>query len=232
MAKTVAELVERELGEFVPHGKISWSDTNRGLKLDVWRHRFYRDRKDGFGWREVEFRISAEDRALAGGHFREWAGPPAGFLEEFFEEADGLSQADHDTADIIQRVWGEYLSPFDYGTLVRFDRLAIRATTRSPDIWSLIDGLIGKEFATRGSMLILKAFPLEFESDSRTQRQRFLKRARAMSRYYQRRLGVRIVPGPYGVEGWMWRALRYCPEPPQKAPRRPRRTFRSHFRIP
>src|SRR5271156_3780475 len=158
---------------------------------------------------------------LAGGRFREWSGPPVGFLEEFFEEADGLSQADHDTADIILSVWGEDRSPFDYGTVVRFERLAIRATTRSSEIWAIIARLIEKEFAIRGSMLILKAFPLEFEGNGAAKG--LPKRTRAMVRYYQHRMRVQIVPGPYGVEGWMWRALRYCPLPPMKPPRAPGR---------
>jgi hypothetical protein len=224
MGGTVAEVVERELGE-APRRKASWSDTWGGIKLAVWRHRYCRDRKDGFGWREVEFSISAEGLALAGGRFREWSGPPVGFLEEFFEEADGLSQADHDTADIILSVWGEDRSPFDYGTVVRFERLAIRATTRSSEIWAIITRLIEKEFAIRGSMLILKAFPLEFEGNGAAKG--LPKRTRAMVRYYQHRMGVQTVPGPYGVEGWMWRALRYCPLPPMKPPRAPGRALRS-----
>jgi len=191
------------------------------MEVAVWRHRFYRDRKDGFGFRTVQFKICAEGHALAGGHFIEWSG--SGSLEEFFYEADGLSKADHDTADIIQRVWGDELSPFDYGTVVRFGRLAIVATSHSLEIWSLINSVIAKEFARRGSLLVLKAFPLEFERPGGIERDGLRKRACAMSRYYERRLRVHVIPGPYGAEGWMWRPLRYCPLPPTKRPRAPRR---------
>ena len=202
------------------------------MKLEVWRHRYYRDEKTGLAGGRWNSGSVPRGTALAGGHFREWSGPPAGFLEEFFEEADGLSQADHDTADIIQRVSGRI--PFAV-------RLRHGGSFRS-SCYQSHDALPGHLGAHRWPyregvcdtrlMLILKAFPLEFEGDNRTQRQRFLRRARAMSRYYQSRLGVRVVPGPYGVDGWMWRPLRYCPEPPTRAPRRPRRALRSHFRIP
>jgi len=221
MTGIVAQIVERELGTMVPEVPASWSYTAHGMKLEVWRPRYHRDRKDGFGFRTVQFRVSAEGGGLACGHFIEWSG--SGSLEEFFFEADGLSQSDHDTADIVQRVWGEDLSPFDYGTVVRFERLAIKATSHSSEIWSLIHTVIGKEFARRGSMMVLKAFPLEFERPRAMGNKGFRRRASAMSRYYQRRLDVHIIPGPYGADGWMWRPLRYCPAPPIKRPRAPRR---------
>jgi hypothetical protein len=48
------------------------------MKLEVWRHRYRKEIRDGFGWRRVEFRMSSEGQAIAGGHFIEWRSPSLG----------------------------------------------------------------------------------------------------------------------------------------------------------
>ena len=214
---SVAELVDREIDIAGPN-KASWSKSAGGLRLDVWRHRYWREKKEDFGHRSVDFRIAANDNPLAAGRFIEWSAPPVSFLDDFLLAADGQSQADYDTADILIDAWGDEDLPFNYGTVVRFERLAIKSTSRSPDVWSLISELIGREFARRGSLLMLKAFPLEYEGRASADspaaiRKRFRRRCIAMRRYYAHRLGMSAVPGPYGEEGWMWRALKFCPEP-------------------
>jgi hypothetical protein len=198
--------------------KPSWSKTADDLRLDVWRQRYWKERKDGFGYRSIHFQIAANNNSLSAGHFVEWTGPAISYLDDFFYEADALSLADHDTADILIKVWGDDDSPFNYGSVVRFERLVIKSTRYSPEIWSLLSDLIAREFARRGSMLMLKAFPLEYEAGLGPGtpvriRNRFRRRSMAMRRLYAHRLGISSVPGPYGKDGWMWRALRYCPQP-------------------
>lgn len=194
----------------------TWSNTAEGLTLKVWRARYWKDGPEDFGYRSVSFRVSSNRKSLASGKFVEWCGPPQSFLDDFFYAADAMSQADHDTADILISRWGEDKSPFDYGTIVRFERLVV--SSHSPAIWALISRLIGREFMRRGSIMMLKAFPLEYEGRLGANapiafRHRFKRRCKAMQRHYRHRLEMRIVPGSYGRDGWMWRPLRYCPTP-------------------
>jgi hypothetical protein len=81
-----------------------------------------------------------------------------------------------------------------------------------------VNTLIGRLFKGR-SLLILKAFPIEYEgrvtaenSDS------FLRRQRAMKHHYQRILAVFPLPGIDGERGWMYsipERLRNIISPPQ-----------------
>ncbi|HEX4183966.1 MAG TPA: hypothetical protein VHY34_11980 [Caulobacteraceae bacterium] len=72
--------------------------------------------------------------------------------------------------------------------------------------------LLARLFADR-SILVLKAFPLEYEgttpagSPSPTA---LLSRQRAMVRHYRRTLNARSLPGRPGKEGWMWLANPRC----------------------
>src|SRR5262245_10243435 len=210
----VIDVVASELFRKLP-GKATWSATRDGLRLDVQRNRYYRDEPDGFGYRSVTFRIGTDHKALASGSFVEWNAPGLGFLEDFFWAADAISQADHDTADILRRYWDDEDSPFHYGTVISFERLAITPSAKSPTIWQMISEMLKREFMRRGAILLLKAFPLEYEGrltkDSpAATRKRFRLRCKAMRRYYRHRIGVRPVPGEYGRDGWMWRAPRCC----------------------
>jgi hypothetical protein len=120
MPYPVVELVARELDSSGATTKSTWSKTAKELKLDVWRHRYWKEDDASFAHRSVTFRVSANGLALGAGHFIEWCGPGISFLDEFFYEADAQSQADHDTADILQTYWNDDCSPFNYGTVVRF----------------------------------------------------------------------------------------------------------------
>jgi hypothetical protein len=209
----VAEVVEKELAGFIRRGRATWTYSENDLEIRVWRDRYHKERPVGFGFRDVVLSVSQRGIPIAGGSLREWRGPPLADIEEFFWEADDLSLADGQSADIVRKLWSDDPTPFDYGNVVRFDRLAIMLTSKSAAIWSLVSRAIRKEFMRRGSLLLLKAFPLEFEGEGSTDHDDFRRRASAMRRHYERRLGVRSVPGRYGAEGWMWRPLRHCPQP-------------------
>jgi hypothetical protein len=216
----LAAVLESELHGGRPLKPI-WLATRADFHVDVWRNRYYRDDPEGYGYRSVRFRIGADDIAAAAGQFVEWSAPGFGYLEDFFWAADAISQADHDAADILQRYWGEENSPLPFGTVVRFERLAISRSSRSVQIWQLISHVVEREFMRRGSILLLKAFPLEYEGRLTKESpaalpKRFRQRCMAMRRHYRYRIGVAPVPGNYGRDGWMWRALRFCPTPRMK----------------
>jgi hypothetical protein len=129
-----------------------------------------------------------------------------------------LSQEEYDASRVVSIYWSDGVSPFDYGTVVRFERLVISRKTNSQAVWGLIAQVIAREFSRRGSLLLLKAFPLEFENrlteaSPAAAHSKFDARRRAMQRHYSQRLKVRSLPGEFGYDGWMWRPLRYCPMP-------------------
>jgi hypothetical protein len=63
-------------------------------------------------------------------------------------------------------------------------------------------------FSPAHSVLIMKAFPLEYEGEvpeGSDLRQALDRRRRAMIRYYRKIFNVRPFRGKYGNEGWLWR---------------------------
>jgi hypothetical protein len=88
---------------------------------------------------------------------------------------------------------------------------------------TLIARLLNREFRRRGSMIVLKAFPLEFEGvGPAASGKRVKRRTSALVRLYERRLGMTALPGKNGRAGWMWRALRSPIKP--SGPRRKNKT--------
>lgn len=68
-------------------------------------------------------------------------------------------------------------------------------------------GLIDTEFPDH-SILVMKAFPLEYESVSTKGTSlagSLRRRERAMVRHYRRVFGVERLPGRHGKQGWLWR---------------------------
>jgi hypothetical protein len=192
------------------------------LSLRVWRDRFYSSEDDApFDHREIYFEIDQGNTMLAAGRFVEWRiidPERACLLSEFVEEADTSSQAAYEMARAVHAGWhkledDEGLNPFDFGTLICFDRLRISKGAPSDDIWAAIkEHLIKRRFSRRSAMLVLKGFPLEYEGClTEDNVGRFNHRQKAMVRLYMRRLGAEPFDG--GKDGWLWLPLRsdLCP---------------------
>jgi hypothetical protein len=211
-----AKAKENEIASTTFRGKPTWTNQTADLLLQVWRRRYLKEQI--YSHRQIEFAVNDDDTVLSAGHFVEWRGPPLTTLDEFFEEADYLSTPDAQMAKVLLENWDEAdIPPFDFGTVVRFERLTIKATRHSGYIWQLIRSIMEKEFANRGALLLLKPFPLEYEGCvTESNRGAFMFRVAALQRLYAHRIDM--MPVPVDKEGWMWRPLRYCPEP-----RRPKR---------
>lgn len=135
--------------------------------------------------------------------FVEWCGSPEALIEEFVDEADAQSQADYDMAEAVRRSWAWYEPPFDYGTVVRCDRLVIDTRKDSERLaWECINRSVAREFEKRGAAMMLKAFPLEYEGEvTNVRKAAFGKRQVAMMRLYNFRLGVHALPNKWGEQG-------------------------------
>ena len=202
-------------------GKVVWTSSVMGLLVECRRKRYWKTEPEfSFHCRDVSIRILSGEHPCCVGTFVEWKGDGLADGEEFFYEADGLSQEDSDTASLLLSCWDDDELPFDYGTVVRFDRVVVDwEIDRPPLAFRALAAAIVKEFGSRGAAMILKAFPLEFEGVGATAsgNGRFLdSRQAAMKRHYRRQLGARPLPGLYGEEGWLWYPLRYCPEPQKR----------------
>ena len=90
----------------------------------------------------------------------------------------------------------------------------------------MAEALIRRRYEGRFSVLVLKAFPLEYEDAVREGspfERGFASRRRAVQRLFARVLRVHPLPGDYGAEGWMWRPLRDgAPRPMRRAKARKR----------
>jgi hypothetical protein len=191
-----------------------WELRQGGVSIAAWVSRFDRDLSP-VSPRHVTFVLSQEDETLAVATFSEWTSGGLVFLTELVQSADMVSAEDYECSLTIRDNWSEESSPLDYGNIVMMHRLVIKRP--NPDIWPAIRKGIERQFLRRGALFILKAFPLEWEGQGEPDRQvsadpNFASRLRAMKRHYANALGVMsVIPGD-GHE-WLWKPLRYCPEP-------------------
>ena len=200
-----------------PEGRIAWRDNFGGpYTVEGRRKRFSKAEPSyRFHDRDIEWRILSPAGICAVAKFVEWRASPESDISQFIEEADASSQADQEMAFAIQQSWGWPIFPFDYGTVIRFDRLVIdTAKDAQRLVWSYMGLAIRREFSDRVAIMILKAFPLEYESEVvDKQRAAFERRFAALLRLYRFRLDALPLPNRWGKKGWMWKSLRFDEEP-------------------
>jgi hypothetical protein len=190
----------------------AWTIGHGAVSVTGWRSEFGGDHRH-FKRRQVVFIVSDADRTVARATFAEWKSTD--WLvewDDFLVAADESSSIDAECADVLSRYWGDEDEwPFEYGNVVIFDRLSIPKP--HPDIWPAVDVAIKRQFMRNASLMVLKAFPLEWEGQGGTENDPvFHRRLEAMKRLYARQLGVTIFQGEADKD-WMWKALRHCPEP-------------------
>jgi hypothetical protein len=126
--------------------------------------------------------------------------------DAFFDAMDECSARTAELGEVLVTAWPEGVyEVFDFGPVIEF-RLAWVAPAHSGRVpWGAAAlALIEREFADF-SILLLKAFPVEYSGRATGHIRRLTHRQRAMRRYYQRLLAVAPMPGGWGREGWMWR---------------------------
>jgi len=174
-----------------------------------------------FGW------FGRADERIGAMRFEEWHPSPGLPGDEFVEAMDELSLASHNLSLVLADAWEmEELS--ESGPILEFSRLWVHPGHSKGSVWApLVEALIRRRYEKRFSILVLKAFPLEYEDamgkGSPLERGFAARRQKAMERLYARLLGVRPLPSDHGAEGWMWRPLREgAPCPLQRSKVRPR----------
>uniref|UniRef100_UPI003F493A78 hypothetical protein n=1 Tax=Ensifer adhaerens TaxID=106592 RepID=UPI003F493A78 len=193
----------------------AWNTETDDTALTCRKSRYITEEIDYFKYRMVEMRIAVGERILAFAFFHEWSLVDGCFPghEHFIHTADSVTQQDYEMAEFVSSCWDEDDHPLDYGNIVLFDRLSVAEP--NPIIWpSLLSG-INRQFSKKASLMVLKAFPLEFEARLADRPGRntgdlpeFDRRQAAMKRLYRRQLGVSDGGGDCGKKDWMWRVLR------------------------
>lgn len=123
----------------------------------------------------------------------------------FFEAMDSDSQHAMEIADAICSGWADAADVTDYGPIVEIDRLWISPRYAKRGEWAGIVQELLRTVYRRRSLLVMKAFPLEYEHLQSPEIEVALnRRMRAMARHYHRLFGVMPFPGERGDKGWLY----------------------------
>jgi len=139
-------------------------------------------------------------------HFVEWHIDWWADHDGFVEHMDRHCQAAADFADVVCSAW-DINDLIGLGPIIEF-RLSWMANRASNGrIWPLAAvALIDLCYVSKSAVLVLKAFPLEYQgvAPPRSLSAKWMNRRRAaMLRHYRRHLGVQLLPAKLGKDGWM-----------------------------
>ena len=148
------------------------------------------------------------DGDLAGSFlFHEYRFAPLLGSDELMDCADNYSSSLVDLMHAICEAWPEPFEVVDYGTVVELERAWMAPKHSRSRRFEQAVGTLTELFSDR-ALLMLKAFPLEYEGDLNAGNHgAFTRRQAAMMRHYRSTMGVERLPGTAGDEGWMF-ALR------------------------
>lgn len=135
---------------------------------------------------------------------------PMHFGDEYFlYNMDLDSLEDSRFAETVASCWEDVgITLCAYGPLVQFSAAWAAPRLSQQSFWWQVANHVLSHQIERWSVMVLKAFPLEYEGNVPTGSPHapFLaRRQAAMVRHYKRRLGVIELPGSVGQEGWMYR---------------------------
>ncbi|MBC2665679.1 hypothetical protein H7F51_09095 [Novosphingobium flavum] len=123
---------------------------------------------------------------------------------QFIDWADALSAGRIELAEVILEHWENVSDVSDCGTILELTRVWMCPSFSNGRRFALAANAL-VDLSTERSLLVLKAFPLEYEGKASAQYERSLTRRReAMMRHYRSTLGVAPFPGRDGDDGWMY----------------------------
>ncbi len=167
-----------------------------------------------FGW------LHRADGRIGAMGFNEWHPWPGLAGDDFVWGMDECSQAAANLSVVLADAW-EMDELSESGPVLEFSQVWMRPDHARGSVWAPVaDALIRRRYEGRFSVLVLKAFPLEYEAavpEGSPLERGFALRQRAAQRLFTRVLRVHPLPGDAGAEGWMWRPLRGdAPRPMQR----------------
>lgn len=126
--------------------------------------------------------------------------------DAFREAMDMGSSATYELGEVLASEWRDIaFEVSSYGSVVELSMLWM-SPGRQTEIWTrAVDTILGRRFFAGRSILVLKAFPLEYNGKVTQQNIRSKqRRTLAMTRLYNKCLDMAPLPGRPGKEGWMW----------------------------
>jgi hypothetical protein len=164
----------------------------------------YVRQRDLFCW------IMFEKRRVGALHFVEFEPDVLIGNGDFFDTMDADYHADAHLAEVLCDAWHDVVDDvLAYGSVVEFRLAWMSPKYAISGLWAMAaEALLKVEFDER-SILVMKAFPLEYEGrapDGSPAHNGLMRRQAAMIRYYERLFGVDRFPGMSGAGGWLWRA--------------------------
>ena len=124
--------------------------------------------------------------------------------DRFLEWADVRSAEMLDLAETICEHWVDVSEVSDFGTILELTRAWMSPRFSSGERFSLAANALAA-LSAEWSLLVLKAFPLEYEGMvTDLNKDAHKRRQKAMVRHYRSTLGVEPFPEEAGDEGWMY----------------------------
>lgn len=171
--------------------------------------------------RSVWISIHFNDLLVGAAEFNEWWIPPITRPSVFWYWADGLSIEDGRLAEVMGSFWPRKSWPPAFGNVVTFHRLAIDSSLdRGRAGLQHLGAFLATEFGKRVSVMVMQAYPLEFEGELPHGSPRlpiFRHRVAAMLRLYEGSIGATPFADQAVYPGWMWLAMRDVPPPNPRA---------------
>lgn len=157
-------------------------------------------------WRKTQASIGMGGRNVGALEFVEF---DAGLLSdsEFFDAMDSESYEMMRLASVLLAEWRDLPQRvLDYGRILEITWVWVEPGHPRPGIWlPVLEALVAR-IEPYLAVVVAKAFPLEFENGQHKEATAaFERRRQAMTRYYSGNLGLQVLPGPPGEDGWMWR---------------------------
>lgn len=129
--------------------------------------------------------------------------------DDFLNNMDMDASEDYTFANVIAEHWTDVATSLSaYGPLVQFCSAWADPQVAGQNLWWKVANHLLFNEMDRWSVLVLKAFPLEYDGnvpDGSASAPFFAQRQRAMVRYYGRTLGMTALPRLHGREGWLYR---------------------------
>lgn len=176
-------------------------------ELNVKRSRFRKLDPDFDAISRSELLAQLKVNGEVAGSFRYYAYRFAPFIDAdtLIECADVHSAELYELAEVFCAAWPEPYEVTDFGDVLEISRVwmapAFSNRGRFEQVTRYLVGL-----AEGWSVMVLKAFPLEFEGrDEEGRLDPLIRRRAAMMRHYQRIFGVQSLGGPARHDGWMYR---------------------------